>query len=60
MQSLRGVLVAILLLALLLVDTYAEQQVVRYDDGAGGQMWYRVILPENDHTNRSYPLTTYL
>ncbi len=39
---------------------HAEQSVVRYDDGEGGQMWYRLYLPDSFDPKKSYPLTTFL
>ena len=42
------------------LEARAVERVERYDDCAGGQMWYRLYLPDNFDPNRSYPLTTFL
>ena len=44
----------------LISSAVASEQVLRYEDGSGGQMWYRLQLPDNYDPNRSYPLTLFL
>lgn len=59
-RQIRALVVAASALSVFAASVQAEQRIVRYDDGAGGQLWYRLYLPDDFDPTVAYPVTTFL